>query len=94
MKKGQRVFVKDGPKSGVYILGDKLFQDMYYLFDGTNIHIEVESNIEVLTDDTERRDVQLMVALTAVALVMAIVMPSAIIGLAIGAVISAFLYRI
>jgi hypothetical protein len=94
MKKGQRVFVNDGPKSGVYILGDRLYKDMYYLFDGTNIHIEVESNIEVLTDDTERRDVQLIVAMTAVALVMAFVMPSTIIGLAIGAVISAFLYRI
>jgi hypothetical protein len=94
MKKGQRVFVKEGPNSGVYILGDKYFQDMYYLFDGTNTHREVESNIEVLTDDTDSRDVSLMVALTTVALVMAFVMPSAIIGLAIGAVISAFLYRI
>jgi ABC-type microcin C transport system permease subunit YejE len=54
----------------------------------------VESNIEVLTDDTERRDVQLIVAMIAVALVMAFVMPSAIIGLAIGAIVSTFLYRI
>ena len=94
MKKGQRVFVNDGRKSGVYILGDRLYKDMYYLFDGTNIHIEVESNIEVLTDDTERRYVQLIVAMIAVALVMAFVMPSAIIGLAIGAIVSTFLYRI
>jgi hypothetical protein len=94
MKKGQRVFVKEGPNSGVYILGDKVIDDMYCLFDGMNTHMDIESNIEVLTDDTERRDVQLMVAVTAVALVMAVVMPSAIIGLAIGAVISAFLYRI